>query len=472
MNKITFASSWRLLALPLVGGMMVQSAHAVPSFARQTGMACEACHTIFPELTPFGRQFKINGYTITGMQQIEAKSTDSSPGLKLNAIPPLSFMFQTSVSRIANTDKSTGAPIAQQYTVQFPQQASIFFAGEITQHIGSFLQMTYSHQTDHFTQDQSEIRYANQTMVMSMPVAYGLTVNNTPTMEDPWQGTFDWHFPDMNPGAALPVPNAAPLMSRLGQSVAGIGAYTHINNHWYLDVTGYRSEQAGKGQPYNATVTNYLDGISPYWRAAFDTDLPGSAGYLEVGAYGMMAKAYPTGISNLPTGGADHYIDNAVDMQYELPLGNDMLIVRGQYVMEKDKLNASYAAGNASNLFDSMNYAELNVGYHFGSKQEAVLGYQRTTGTPDAKAYQNSILGGSAGVAYGNPNATSNASLNNNPASTAFILEYDYLPAENVKLGVQYTAYTQFDGGSTNYDGQNRNASQNNTAMLSGWFMW
>ena len=34
-------------------------AHAVPSFARQTGLPCSACHYTFPELTPFGRQFKL-----------------------------------------------------------------------------------------------------------------------------------------------------------------------------------------------------------------------------------------------------------------------------------------------------------------------------------------------------------------------------------------------------------------------------
>jgi len=40
-------------------------AQAVPSFARQTGLACEACHTIPPELTPFGRRFRLNAYTLT-----------------------------------------------------------------------------------------------------------------------------------------------------------------------------------------------------------------------------------------------------------------------------------------------------------------------------------------------------------------------------------------------------------------------
>src|SRR6202521_3916118 len=41
-------------------------ATALPSFARQTGQACGKCHTDFPALTPFGRRFKLGGYTLGG----------------------------------------------------------------------------------------------------------------------------------------------------------------------------------------------------------------------------------------------------------------------------------------------------------------------------------------------------------------------------------------------------------------------
>src|SRR6266550_4322998 len=44
-------------------------AHAVPSFARQTGLECVACHVSWPELTPLGRQFKLGGYTL--MQSVK-----------------------------------------------------------------------------------------------------------------------------------------------------------------------------------------------------------------------------------------------------------------------------------------------------------------------------------------------------------------------------------------------------------------
>jgi len=53
-------------------------AQALPSYARQTGQQCAACHNGFPELTPYGRQFKLNGYTFGG----------GDP----SAIPPISAM--------------------------------------------------------------------------------------------------------------------------------------------------------------------------------------------------------------------------------------------------------------------------------------------------------------------------------------------------------------------------------------------
>ena len=39
---------------------------ALPVFARQTGQNCVACHAggQFPELTPYGRLFKLTGYTL------------------------------------------------------------------------------------------------------------------------------------------------------------------------------------------------------------------------------------------------------------------------------------------------------------------------------------------------------------------------------------------------------------------------
>lgn len=48
-----------LLALLTVN---CRPANAIPAFARKYGMPCSACHEAWPKLSPFGQQFKDNGY--------------------------------------------------------------------------------------------------------------------------------------------------------------------------------------------------------------------------------------------------------------------------------------------------------------------------------------------------------------------------------------------------------------------------
>jgi hypothetical protein len=42
----------------------------------------------------------------------------------------------------------------------------------------------------------------------------------------------------------------------------------------------------------------------------------------------------------------------------------------------------------------------------------------------------------------------------------------------NLKLGVQYTVYTQFNGGTSNYDGFGRAASDNNALYVFAWMIF
>src|SRR5450759_4520007 len=88
-----------LLILATFGA--INPAQAVPSYARQTGQECIACHVSFPELTPYGRYFKLTGYTI-------GKKAFSSEGM---SYVPLAVMVQASVTNTRNnntTDPITG----------------------------------------------------------------------------------------------------------------------------------------------------------------------------------------------------------------------------------------------------------------------------------------------------------------------------------------------------------------------------
>src|SRR6202162_3062880 len=59
-----------LAAIAVLAGFLTigfaPPAQALPSFARQTGQPCGTCHTDFPALTPYGRRFKLLGYTTGG----------------------------------------------------------------------------------------------------------------------------------------------------------------------------------------------------------------------------------------------------------------------------------------------------------------------------------------------------------------------------------------------------------------------
>ena len=127
----------RTVVLRVAAGVIVfqtgfaATSYAVPSFARQTGMTCQACHTVFPELTPFGRSFKLNGYQIDNLPQVQGITPSKDVTLVLNYVPPLSLMFQTSFTKTGTALPDSLLPdeTAQNGQVLFPQQASLFYAG-------------------------------------------------------------------------------------------------------------------------------------------------------------------------------------------------------------------------------------------------------------------------------------------------------------------------------------------------------
>src|SRR5437879_11745950 len=134
---------------------------AVPSFARQTGMACEACHTVYPELTHVARVFKANGYVLANLKQVRDVTAKKEQLLELAQTPPLSIMVQASYSQLTTTvpDLSQSAPgVAQNGSAGFPQQLSLFYAGKIAPHFGAFVQLTYANDRGTISTDNTDLR--------------------------------------------------------------------------------------------------------------------------------------------------------------------------------------------------------------------------------------------------------------------------------------------------------------------------
>jgi hypothetical protein len=364
--------------------------------------------------------------------------------LLLSKYIPLSVLIL-----ISNTAFQANQPATQNNAAGFPQQLSIFLAGGVASHFGGLAQVTYTHANDHFGMDNTDLRYANQGKLGGKDWEYGVTLNNNPTVEDVWNSTPVWGFPWLSTSSGVS-PIASPLITgALGQDVAGVGGYSMWDNHLYMDVSLYRSEHAGIASPIAGTGhAHNISGVAPYWRVAWQQNW--GSNYLEVGTYGIYVNSYPGAIS----GPEDRYVDPSFDFQYERPFGANLLDVHGTYIHEKSDLFATLGAGGATGKSNHLNTFKLDSTYHWANKYSATAAMFSTTGNGDPLLYAPAALTGSR---------------NGRPNTSGYIAQVAYWPVQNIDINLNYTGYLKFNGASKNYDGANRNASDNNTVYIALW---
>lgn len=432
----------------LLGGIIllsafVNNAYALPSFARQTGMSCTACHTVFPELTQMGRDFKMRGYTMTGGE---------------TKMPlPVSAMLLVDMTKSSdNTD------LAKDGAIVIPQ-VSLFYGGKITDKSGAFIQLTYdgtelpdkADVAHHIGMDNMDIRYADSATVADKELIYGVTINNGPTISDLWNSTSAWGFPYASSAVANAPTQATMVDGGLAQAVGGIGAYGMWNDLVYAEIAAYQSARPGgpmtifgwKNQDLKGDDASVVKGTATYGRLVLQHTYANS--YIMVGGYALNSIINPGVVSNT-TGQYDTYRDRAIDAQYQYTNGSHMITAMATKIWEKQTLDGSEAQGLADNMSNDLTTTRAKVSYYYDQKYGVSLGYFSTSGTADVTKYET---------------------LNGSPNSKGQIAEIDYLPMQNIKLALQYTRYDKFDGARKNYDGV-RNASDNNNLYLLGWFMF
>jgi hypothetical protein len=431
-----------------------RNTYAVPSFERQTGMSCTVCHTVFPELTPFGRIFKLNGYLFS-------KYTASK-----EFHPPLAAMVQLSYTYI-NKEKGVLKDGAAPFDnaddssidkINSPQQASVFYGGRIIDSIGAFVQMTYDGLANDFVLDNTDIRYAKNTTLGGKNLIYGLTVNNAPTVQDVWNTTPVWGFPYGASGVA-PTPAASTVIDGgLGQQVGGMGAYVFWNNLIYGEGSVYRTTRNNITRPLGAgtSTDTVVDGAVPYWRLALEHLWNGKHSF-EIGTYGLFANIYPSGNTYGPH---DNFTDMAMDAQYQYIGTKHIFSTQTTWIHEEQDWDASFALGSTAKQSNSLDTFKINSNYFYKSYLGTIggsLSYFLTMGDTDTLLYAPGSLTGSR---------------TGSPDSNGLILEMDYVFKNKYKFSVQYTVYDKFNGADSNYDGVGRDASDNNTIYLFAWLMF
>ena len=340
------------------------------------------------------------------------------------------------------------------------QEASLFLAGRLSDHVGVFAQTTYSDIDRLLTLDNVDVRYAQSLKIADKPAILGVSVNNNPTVQDVWNTVPAWRFPYMA-SELVPEMASAPLIEGgLEHQVIGVSGYTFYNNAWYAELGGYRSLSHSVLDALNVEDSaGRIAGIAPYWRVAYSHDTKGHSWSL--GAFGLDANVHP----DRAPGPTDKFRDVGIDASLQLlDMGPHVIALNGAYVHEHQNRDASFAAGASANRSDTLDSTSINASYYFDAHYGVTLGRFVIRGSNDPGLFAPEPASGSRS---GTPN------------SSGTILQADWTPFGaadswhapwvNLRLGVQYTMYDKFNGASSNYDGFGRNAHDNNTLFV---FLW
>ncbi len=421
-------------------------AQALPSYAQQTGLPCAQCHAIGfgPALTAYGRQFKLNAYAL-------GEHHDSVP-LALMAV--LTYTSTSAALPEAPAHYSTNNNFAL-------NELTGFFAGSLGQHAGGFVEVSYSGTERHTAWGAFDVRYAHAFELGGHGVVGGITLNNNPTVSDLWNSTSVWSFPYVGSNFA-PTPGTAPIIyDGISETVLGPTLYAMIDDHLYLEAGGFRSlsDSMLPNVGLTADDNSHVEGFAPYWRAALQ--FTNGPHYFSVGMLGLNVKQKPD--QTMPE--TNQFDDFGVDATYQHTAEDaSNLQANLAFVHESRHLNQSVAAGEAEHVSGNVQSVRGDVTWAFRQTWVAGLGLFNVTGSSDALLYAPGPVDGS------------NAGK---PDSDGYLVQLEYVPFGkldspyrpwmNLRVGLQYTGYSKFNGTGNNYDGFGRSASDNNTLFA---FLW
>ena len=421
------------------------AARAVPAFAQQTGQPCKSCHVggFGPELTKVGREFKLGGYT-----------------LRAHSSVPLVGMVIASWTHTRKDQDPPPEHLRGNDNIVL-DQASLFLAGGVGDHLGGFVQVTYDGIGRAVAWDNLDLRAVTNAKLFGADSILGLTINNNPTVEDAWNTLPAWGFP-FTGSAVSPSPGAELLIDgRLAQNVLGVAGYAWIGHKLYVEGGAYSSPSTGTLDFLGADPQDpgSLHGLAPYARAAYQTDLGG--GTFEFGGNLLQASIFPG--RDRSSGLADRYTDWGLDSSYIKPLGANSLTAMVRFERENGDLRASCALGDIGDGTD------LGCARYHLDEWRAALRYTwhdkvGLTVSPF------SITGSQNFSLYGG---------NGRPNSNGLLGQIDFTPwgdgksplgpLANMRLGLQYTLYGKFNGRRHNFDGLGANASDNDALRAFAW---
>ncbi len=442
--RIDGIGKFSLMLLPLLVALLALTgrpdmAQAVPSFARQTGQPCSACHTSFPELTPFGRRFKLSGYTLGG-------------SALFSGFPPIAGM---AIAGFTHTKKDQTAPPAPGFDKNNNfevDQVSAFYGGTIVGDLGAFVQGTVDGVERSVALDNTDIRYAHTTSAMGSDVVLGLDINNNPTVQDVWNTTPAWGWPQFASGLAPEFgPPETVIQEGLAGQVAGVSGYTFWNDMVYAEVGGYIPMGKSLQRTLGTLGDNKLTSPAPYGRLAIENTWDNVD--LMVGGFVMGANLQPGYVAGF---GTDNYVDFGADAQLQYVGEMNIFTLKVSNIYESQHLHSSFNQGASSNVNNHLDVFNVSGTWVYDKVYSLQAGFSSVWGSKDTLLYGDSATG-SPNAQYVTIDASWSPFMDGGP---------DAYKTMNLRMGVQYTHYFKLFGASSNFDGAGHNASDNDTVWL------
>jgi hypothetical protein len=445
-TAIAAGGAWVAGAALIAAAALTRPAQAVPAFAQQTGQPCKACHVggFGPELTPFGREFKLGGFT-----------------LRAHSSVPLATMAIASFTHTRKDQEPPPEHLNRNDNLVL-DEAAIFVAGGVGKHFGGFAEATYEGVDRHFSWDNLDLRAVTPAHLFGEDATLGLSLNNNPTVQDAWNTLPAWGFPFTDTNVS-PTPDAAPLIDdSLAQNVVGLTAYAWIGHRTYIEAGGYTSPARRTLRFLGADPFDpgSIHGIAPYGRIAYQTTLGG--GTFEIGASALKAALFPE--RDRSSGFTDQYTDLGLDGSWQKTLGKtDTLSVNLRYEHEHADLRASCAlalVGDGSDIACGryhLNEWRVAARYTLHDRIGLTLSTFSISGSRNIRVFDGNGLPDSNGV-MGQLDYTL-WPTGNSPLG----------PRANARVGLQYTLYGKFNGARHNFDGSGSNAADNNVLRAFTW---
>lgn len=352
-RMLLVASIAAAFALATPGG-----AWAIPSFARQTGLSCSTCHTVFPHLTPFGRTFKLHGYTTTSAKLIKALKTyfkddtvsSKRVALQISHIPMVSVRIASRWNDQAGGGLVPRGPVTGgQGFMSTPEGygsndvlnilagSSLYIAGEITPNMGTFLEFGgVDDQGGSFGMGMFDLALVSKDHTLAGDnFVYGIRAEDGLGAGDPSNTVGTWGLTASLMGLSThnTLFDAGTAMMEGGELFAMLGNF--YKGGLYASIGAYRPSMDQTMDSYvqgslagNGSFDGTNGAANGYLRLSYYLPPIGNNLYTEIGTFGYVGSLNMTATQLAALADpryVDHYSDYGVDLQAQY-IGNKNLV--------------------------------------------------------------------------------------------------------------------------------------------------